>query len=158
MSNLCVTKPFTNHKLSTLPRYGTLFKCRLIDFCFYRNCSDSLKSSLASALRHSQRQAQNTYDRRTLSEKKKQAVDYARDLAETDGSLQDVASTSTASTTRLKFKPGAFVAAVEEGSTLNKPKILIGRVLFYTKPGEEVLLLWYKQQKLNNIIGKGGWP
>ena len=82
-----------------------------------------------------------------MSEKKNQAVVFARDLAE-----NDEPSTSTAPATRQKFKPGAFVALVEVGSTLKAPRILIGRVLFYTKPGEEVLLVWYKHQKGSNYV------
>lgn len=85
-----------------------------------------------------------------MSEKKQQAVDFARDWAETEQGPST--STTANSTTRQRFRPGAFVAAVEEGSTLKQPRILIGRVLFYTKPGEEILLLWYRHQKGSNYM------
>lgn len=56
-------------------------------------------------------------------------------------------STSTISNTNTTFAPGDFVALVEKGSTLSNPKILIGRISHYTKPGEEVSLLYYKNTK-----------
>ena len=41
-----------------------------------------MKSSLAAALRHSRKQAEETYDRRTANDRKRQAVSLARGFAE----------------------------------------------------------------------------
>ena len=43
-----------------------------------RDCDDSMKDSLAAALRHTREQAQRTYNRRTANEKKAAALELAR--------------------------------------------------------------------------------
>ena len=102
-----------------------------------------MKESLAHALRHTRRQAQATYDKRTLTQKKSKAMRFARQEAEqttqVDSELPDLGSISA---DQRKFKPGEFVARVEHGSTLSKPRILLGRVSYYES--NEVVLLWYK--------------
>ena len=57
-----------------------LFSCKLIgDFlALFRDCDDALKDSIASALRHSRREGEKTYDRRTCQEKKQAALDLAQ--------------------------------------------------------------------------------
>ena len=115
-----------------------------------------MKDSLASALRHSRSQAQSVYDRRTMAEKKDEAVAYARNLAESprliSSSVENDTTGSNAVAQDSQFAPGDFVAAVEQESTLCNPKILVGRVLRFTKPGEEVALLHYKNIKANNYV------
>lgn len=115
-----------------------------------------MKDSLASALRHSRRQAQSVYDRRTMAEKKDEAVAFARDLAESSATTsvpcENDQTASAAIVDCEKFAPGDFVAVVEANSTLNNPKILIGRVMYFTKPGQEVALLHYRNIKANNYV------
>ena len=57
-----------------------LFSCKLIgDFlALFRDCDDSVKDSIASALQHSRREGEKTYDRRTCQEKKLAALDLAQ--------------------------------------------------------------------------------
>ena len=107
----------------------------------YRNCTDSLKASLASALRHTQHQAQSTYDKRTSSQKKQQACDFARHCAE--NSRQSQQQSEHEDPVCCPYKPSDFVAVVEESSTLKVPKVLIGQVLQCLN-NQEVSLLWYK--------------
>ena len=109
---------------------------------FNRDCTDSLKASLASALRHSRKQAQDTYDRRTANQKKRMAVDLARDYAEgrldegepaTDGEPEEGDET---------VNRGDFVAVVSEESTYMKPVVYIGQVKSIRQ--KEATLLYYK--------------
>ncbi|XP_068737978.1 uncharacterized protein [Montipora capricornis] len=106
------------------------------------DCTDSLKVSLASALRHSRKQAQDTYDRRTANQKKRMAVDLARDYAEgrldegeraTDGEPEEGDET---------VNRGDFVAVVSEESTYMKPVVYIGQVKSIRQ--KEATLLCYK--------------
>lgn len=96
------------------------------------------------------------YDKRTSHQKKDQAVDFARDLAESSehsAREEEPAGTSAISNTKHTstiIAPGGFVALVEKDSTLSNPKILIGRISHYTKPGEEVALLHYENVKGSN--------
>ena len=57
-----------------------LFSCKLIgDFlALFRDCDDAVKDSIAPALRHSRREGEKTYDRRTCQEKKQAALDLAQ--------------------------------------------------------------------------------
>lgn len=119
---------------------GSVSNCQLL--CSFRDCSESLKKSLALALRHSQRQAEVTYDKRTRTEKKGQAIEFARDCAESHPT-EDRTSAPKAS----NLKPGTFVACVESDSTVQQPKILLGRVIHYIPTSAEVMLLWYKPVK-----------
>ena len=118
---------------------------------FCSDCSDSMKDSLASALRHSRRQAQTVYDRRTMAEKKDEAVAFARELAESPAATSVPTSENDDQTTAsTALAAGEFVAVKEPDSTLYNPKIRIGRVMYFTKPGEEVALLHYRNIKGNN--------
>lgn len=114
-------------------------------FVSHSNCTDALKSSLAAALRHSTRQAQQTYDRRTCNERKRLAVDLARDFAE--GS-QEEGVVAAQPVEPCQFQPGDFVACVEDTSTVNAPKILLAQVHCVQENGE-VSLLWYKAISAN---------
>ena len=66
--------------VSACVRVLLLFSCKLIgDFlALFRDCDDALKDSIASALRHSRREGEKTYDRRTCQEKKQAALDLAQ--------------------------------------------------------------------------------
>ena len=114
------------------------------------DCTDALKNSLAAALRHSREQAQRTYDRRTANEKKQMAVELAKGYAESrlglerDEDLQEGPSTMAS----CHVKVGDFVGLIEEGSTQNSPKILIGQVQSFVGH-KEAHLLWYEKVKTN---------
>ena len=113
-----------------------------------------MKESLASALRHSQRQAQVTYDKRNKSQRNREAVTFARFCAESEAvNVQE----SQANPAR-QFEAGQFVAFVQEGSTLAKPKVLLGRVIHYTT-NDQLALLRYRsigssQYKLDFDTGR----
>ena len=123
-----------------------------------RECNDSMKESLAAALRHSRRQGEYTYDRRTFQEKKEPAMELAQaalkaeedklgiesDESESDDDLPLRAVTGE----RKEIPVGSFVALKEERSTLSKPAILLGRIQRYPNK-HEASLLWYKP------VGKG---
>ena len=100
-----------------------------------RNCTEPLKEAIARALRHSRAEGQRTYDRRTSYEKKKPALDYARQHA--------VSSLNESSSSTALPSVGQFVGLVEESSTAKQPKILIGRVQFLVDT--DVYLLWFKE-------------
>lgn len=108
-----------------------------------RNCTDPLKESVAAALRHSKRQSQVTYDRRTSMQRKSLACDFAQAESENFQQSRDQPRARN-STTPSAFKAGDFVAVVEESSTLKSPKVLIGQILHFLDKGE-VSLLWYKR-------------
>lgn len=114
------------------------------------DCTDALKESLAAALRHTRKQAERTYDRRMANEKKDQAVRLAREYAEDRMSSPDQAASSAnlkrQTADRSHIKLGDFVGLVEEGSTLNSPKVLVGRVQHLLADGK-ASLLWYKPHK-----------
>lgn len=108
-----------------------------------RNCTDSLKESVAAALRHTRRQSQITYDRRTSMQRKNLACDFAQAASESFQQSRDLPQASDA-TPSCTFKAGDFVAVVERSSTLKSPKVLIGQVLHFLGDGE-ISLLWYKR-------------
>lgn len=90
-----------------------------------------------------------------MAEKKNEAVEFTRNLAESprvNNSDENDQAPSNAIPPDSKFAPADFVAVVEADSTLNNPKILVGRVLHFTKPGEEVALLHYRNIKANNYV------
>ena len=65
----------------------------------------------------------------------------------------------TQASSNSRFKAGDFVAFVEQGSTLTKPKILLGRVI-HNVSNQQVVLLRYQcvgnsQYKLD--LSTGGW-
>lgn len=104
---------------------------------FRSECTESLKDAIASALKHSRRQAQTTYDRRTAHDKKRLAIDYAQTSAAT--------CTVDSETTSYVPEPGDFVALIEQGSTARRPKILVAQVQY--SAGKDVHLLWYEPIK-----------
>lgn len=106
------------------------------------NCTDALKASIAAALRHSQGQAQRTYDRRTANEKKQLAVDMAREFAEEAANSCAEEAGSSHSSADCEFSQGDFVAVVEADSTLKSPKVLVGQVQRLVD--RQAVLLWYK--------------
>ena len=101
-----------------------------------------MKESLAAALRHSRQQAQSTYDRRTANQKKALALELARGRAE-QSEQGEQASSDQDDGTASPHKIGDFVGLVEEGSCLQQPKILLGRLHVFL-PGGQASLLWYK--------------
>ena len=107
----------------------------------HSDCDDTLKDSLATALRHSREQAQNTYDWRTANEKKAAALDLARRKAEEGPDRQAVGASDQPSEPDVGI--GQFVGLVGEESTLQKPCIFLGRVQALLPDGQ-VCLLWYK--------------
>lgn len=114
-------------------------------FCLslFSNCTDTMKESLASALRHSQRQAQVTYDKRNKSQKTQQAVSFARFCAESEPGPSGINVRVQQPNGARQFVPGVFAAFVDEGSTVARPKILVGRVVYYMSD-DQVALLRYK--------------
>lgn len=117
-----------------------------------RNCSDNLKDSIAVALRHSRRQAQLVYDRRTANQKKAEAVAFTQTTAESsrgDVTVQEGDGSSSSDDHDVHdFPIGSFVGLVEQNSTLNAPKVLIGRVNRHEKK-RQARLLHYE-----NVRGK----
>ncbi|XP_073242983.1 uncharacterized protein [Porites lutea] len=111
------------------------------------DCTDALKASLAAALRHSWQQAQRTYDRGTANDRKQLAVNLAREYAE-DHLEEEPDNGQPQSFGDCPFKPGDFVAVVEEHSKLNCPKVLIGQIHSLNQQGD-VSLLWYKNVSRN---------
>ena len=85
-------------------------------------CSQQLngcdKSSLAAALRHSTRQAQQIYDPCTANERKRLAVEIAREFVE--GSQLD-SGMATQPSEASYFQLGDFMACVDK-SAVNAPK------------------------------------
>lgn len=109
---------------------------------FNRDCTDSLKVSLASALRHSRKQAQATYDRRTANQKKRMAVDLARDYAESRLDEGEAATAGEPEKGDSEVNRGDFVAVVAEESTYLSPRVFIGQVQSIRE--KEATLLYYK--------------
>ncbi|KAK3735217.1 hypothetical protein QZH41_001202 [Actinostola sp. cb2023] len=110
-----------------------------------QECSDSLKESIASVLRHTRKQSQAIYDRRTTNQKKQGAVSLATELVH--------ASSSRAIETRKEgkgdscsFDIGDFVVLLEEGSTLKYPKIFIGQIQSFFEDNQ-ASLLWYRNTR-----------
>lgn len=56
----------------------------LLLFLFQSDCCDTTKDSLAAAMRHTRRHAQDTYDKRTANERKSLAFSLASQFAEMD--------------------------------------------------------------------------
>jgi len=123
---------------------------------FNRDTSDALKASLASALGHSRKQAEKTYDRRTAAERKESAVrvarEYAQDIISNPGATETETETTGTDTshvqppTNTNLRLAQFVGLIEEDSTLRSPKVLIGQVHAFLANGK-VSLLWYKAYK-----------
>ena len=121
-------------------------------YIFNSDTSDALKASLSSALRHSRKQAEETYDRRTANERKECAVRVAREYAQDVISNQGVTESTATDTSRVQpptttnIKLAQFVGLIEKDSTLKSPKILIGQVHAFLA-NRKVTLLWYKAYK-----------
>ena len=115
-----------------------------------RDCDDAVKDSIASALRHSRREAERTYDRRTCQEKKRAALDLAQagscraleDEAQAQEDDQEEEQQQRADAAQ-RPTPGSFVGLVQEDSTLYRPRVLLGLVQTYPSRNE-ASLLWYK--------------
>ncbi|KAJ7382969.1 hypothetical protein OS493_031746 [Desmophyllum pertusum] len=93
---------------------------------------------LTGKMKHSK-----TYDKRTANQRKELAVTLARDYAEEefeDGAEQGPIHPPD----NCVFKPGDFVGCIEESSTLNSPKVLIGQVHSLRGNGD-VSLLWHRK-------------
>ncbi|EDO29448.1 predicted protein, partial [Nematostella vectensis] len=117
-----------------------LLRSSFVTYCYGDSqCTDAMKDSLASALRHTRKQAQLTYDRRNSSEKKSLAVSLASELAEnTIESLSAQPSDRNAG-----LDKGSWVALTVEGSTLANPNILLARIQ-NLMPGRKASVLWFK--------------
>ncbi|EDO28255.1 predicted protein [Nematostella vectensis] len=117
-----------------------LLRSSFVTYCYGDSqCTDAMKDSSASALRHTRKQAQLTYDRRNSSEKKSLAVSLASELAEnTIESLSAQPSDRNAG-----LDKGSWVALTVEGSTLANPNILLARIQ-NLMPGRKASLLWFK--------------
>ena len=102
----------------------------------------TLKVSLASALRHSRKQAQATYDRCTANQKKRMAVDLARDYAESRLEEGEAATAGEPEKGDSEVNRGDFVAVVAEESTYLSPRVFIGQVQSIRE--KEATLLYYK--------------
>jgi len=105
-------------------------------------CNDRMKESLVAALRHSREQVQSTYDRRTANQKKVLALELARSRAEQqegEGQVDPAQDDETAS----QHQAGDFVGLVEEESSLQQPRVLLGRLHSFLPDGQ-ASLLWYK--------------
>jgi len=76
---------------------------------------------LASALRHSHKQAQITYDRWTANQKKWLAVNLARDYAEGRLNEEEDATAEEPEEGCADVNRGNFVAVVTEESTRSSP-------------------------------------
>ena len=135
--------PYNNFS-SLFPPSGVILQIitQTLLYDFNRDCTDSLKGSLASALRHSRKQAQATYDRRTANQKKRMAVDLARDYAESRLDEGEAATAGEPEKGDSEVNRGDFVAVVAEESTYLSPRVFIGQVQSIRE--EEATLLYYK--------------
>lgn len=76
------------------------------------DCTDALRNSLANALRHSRRQAEQTYDKRTANEKKELAVQMTKAYAErskhepVELETREETAAANRDTVEHNFKPG----------------------------------------------------
>ena len=112
----------------------------------FSNCDDAMKDSLAVALRHSREQAQSTYDRRSVNQKKAAAFQFARSKAEAVMDQdENGAEKGPDSDKQSDVSVGDFVGLVTEDSTLKDPSVLVGRVQELL-PGDQACLLWYKHK------------
>ncbi|KAK3727522.1 hypothetical protein QZH41_009982 [Actinostola sp. cb2023] len=80
-----------------------------------KQCSDSLKESIASALRHTRKQSQTTYDRRTANEKKKGALSPAEEFVRASSSAMESRKDYESGDESCSFGIGDFVALLEQG-------------------------------------------
>ena len=85
-------------------------------------------------------QAQRTYDGCTANDKKQFAISLAREYAE---ERYNHDPDSAHDDWRQAFEPGEFVALVEQHSSVNQHKILVGLIHCFVGKGD-VSLLWYQ--------------
>ncbi|EDO28077.1 predicted protein [Nematostella vectensis] len=117
-----------------------LLRSSFVTYCYGDSqFTDAMKDSLASALRHTRKQAQLTYDRRNSSEKKSLAVSLASELAE--NTIESLSAQPSDRNSGLD--KGSWVALTVEGSTLANPNILLARIQ-NLMPGRKASLLWFK--------------
>ena len=115
-----------------------------------------MKDSIASALRHSRREGERTYDRRTSQQKKRAALDLAQAVScraledsqeeEEEEEEEEEGEGEGEGEQQQRPTPGSFVGLVQEDSTLYRPRVLLGRVQTYPSRNE-ASLLWYKHAK-----------
>ena len=104
---------------------------------------------MAAALRHTRRQAQQTYDRRTSNERKQLAISLASEFVEQG--LEAVTARQSDSGHCSTLKVGDFVGLVEEGSSDRRPKVLIGRIRSFVDE-DQANLLWYRHESQNKYF------
>ena len=126
------------------PKQGDHSKEIHVAFCFFvhNKCDGPMKDSLAAALCHSREQAQTTYNRRTVNDKKR-ALALTRRKAESEEGQEAEQEEIGEADGESEIVFADFVGLVEEKSTLHKPSILLGRVHKFL-PKNQVSLLWYK--------------
>lgn len=108
------------------------------------DCDEQMKDSLAKALRHTRREAEETYDRRTAAERLNLALDLARGQAEESLLPKTLEAPQDSEKHEADdIRPGQFVALVEPESTLQAPRILLGRVQTILE-NRTASLLWYE--------------
>lgn len=98
-------------------------------------------------MRHSKREAERTYDRRTSVERKRQALSFAHHQVNRfeDDEDDEENEMPKAAKAASSFELGQFVGCACVGSTLDKPDIMLGRIQHKNNKGVE--LLWYKNVK-----------
>jgi len=113
-----------------------------------------MKESLEAALRHSRKQTQSTYDRRTANEKKALALELARSRAEQQEGEGQVPTQDEE--TASQHPAGDFVGLLEEESSMQQPRVLLGH-LHSVLPGGQASLLWYKSVWCGSLLPGNGW-
>ncbi len=98
------------------------------------------------ALRHSTRQADTVYDRRTTNERVGEAVRLAREYAEESFCHGQAEAASKTESVDHEFQLGQFVGLTEKDSTEKRPKVLVAQVHRLLTKGR-VSLLRYKPHK-----------
>ena len=93
----------------------------------YRDIDNATVKSLATCLRHSEKTAQKTYDRRSKRRKVEKGLEFAKTSVNTVESMTEEA-----------FGNGDFVACVGKASN-KQPHIFIGTVYDKTQQGEYML-------------------
>ena len=109
------------------------------------NCTDCMKESIAAAMRHSKREAEKTYDRRTGPERKRLALSFAQSKVSRLESEDEEPCRVKRNESEATFNLGDFVAYPCSESTLEKPVFLLRRIQRQNKRG--FALLWYKNLK-----------
>ena len=88
-----------------------------------------MKESIASAMRHSRREAEKTYDRRTGPERKRIALSFAQsEVSRLEDDEEGEPHWVKRNQSVDAFNIGDFVAYRCSESTLEKPVFLLGRI------------------------------